>query len=81
MRGPRSAAPDTVQVQEIRARLRRDGRVVRDEERALAECLYVAEEVLLMLAGAGFRDVSVEACWSGGPATDDDVNVVSVGRA
>jgi SAM-dependent methyltransferase len=68
-------------VLEIRARLWHGGRVVAEEVRTLEENLYFAQEVLLSLADAGFADVSIEARWSGSPATDDDARVVFVARA
>jgi hypothetical protein len=69
------------QILEMRARLWRDGLVVREESGSLAENLWFAQEVLQGLALAGFADVSMEAAHSGAPATDDDGVVVFVARA
>jgi SAM-dependent methyltransferase len=66
---------------EIRARLWHEGRVVAEETRQLAENLYFAQEILLVLSEAGFRDLSVEGGYSGQPATPDDGAVVFVARA
>ena len=63
---------------EIRARLWRDGAVVAEEQYQLGESLYFTQEVLLMLADVGFRDVTVESRYSGQPATPDDGVVMFV---
>jgi SAM-dependent methyltransferase len=68
------------QVLELRARLWRDGTIVREEASRLTENLYFAQELLLMLAEAGFRDASIEGPHTGRPATDDDAAVVFVAR-
>ncbi len=65
---------------EIRARLWHDGRVVAEEAHSLAENLYFAQEILLMLGEAGFRDLRVEGGYTGEPATPDDGSVVFIGR-
>ncbi|GAC1405964.1 MAG: class I SAM-dependent methyltransferase [Chloroflexota bacterium] len=46
---------------QIRVSLTRDGHVVAREEHSLQECLYFRNEVLQLLAQAGFTDVSVYA--------------------
>ncbi|MEO5918483.1 MAG: class I SAM-dependent methyltransferase [Candidatus Limnocylindrales bacterium] len=65
---------------ELRARLWRKGEVVAEETGALSENLYFAQEILLLLAEAGFRDVVVEAGSSRRPASQDDGVVVFIGR-
>ncbi|MEO8207830.1 MAG: methyltransferase domain-containing protein [Chloroflexota bacterium] len=65
---------------EIRARLWRGGVIVAEEEHRLAENLYFAQEIVLLLDEAGFRDVRVEGGYTGRPATPDDGSVVFVGR-
>ena len=50
------------QTLEMRAELWREGRLVAQEDRLLQENLYFRNEILLMLAHAGFADVS-GACW------------------
>ena len=64
----------------MRARLWRDGSVVKEESYELRSCLYFAQEIVLMLAGAGFRDVVIEGNYTGQPATSDDANVIFVAR-
>jgi hypothetical protein len=57
---------------EMRAELWREGRLVEREDRLLRENLYFRNEILLMLAQAGFADVSVRAGYSTRePAADD----------
>jgi len=65
---------------EIRARLWRDGQIVKEEAYSLKESLYFAQEILLLLAEAGFRDVAVEGGYPGQPATADDAMVAFVAR-
>jgi SAM-dependent methyltransferase len=68
------------QVFAMRARLWRDGRVVREEERTLVEALYFAQEVRGMLEAAGFADIVVEAAYAGRPAAPDDGAVLFIAR-
>lgn len=63
----------------MRARLWRDGGVVREEAYTLRSCVYFAQEILLMLAGAGFRDIAVQSGHTGEAATGDDRIVTFVG--
>ena len=65
----------------IRARLWRGERIVAEEDRTLDENLYFVQEVLLMLATAGFADVVVEGRYTNLPATADDGTVVFTARA
>lgn len=67
-------------VLEMRARLWHDSAVVKEESYTLRECVYFAQEIVLMLMDAGFRDVRVEGCYTGKPATGDDGNVIFVAR-
>jgi hypothetical protein len=55
-----------------------DGRVVKEESYTLKESLYFAQEVLLMLDEAGFREVAIESYFSGQPATADDAVVAFI---
>jgi len=57
---------------ELRARLWRDGQLVAEETRSLRESLYFVQEMLLMLADAGFRDLSVDVNYTDRPATGED---------
>jgi SAM-dependent methyltransferase len=68
------------QVLEMRARLWHEGQLSREEAWHLAENLYFAQEVLLLLESAGFRDVGVEAAYEDRTATADDGTVVFVAR-
>ena len=65
---------------EIRARLWRGDQIVKEEAYSLKECLYFAQEVLLLLEEAGFRDLAVEGGYTGLPATADDATVTFVAR-
>lgn len=65
---------------EMRARLWHDGKVVHEETGALSENMYFAQELLLLLDDAGFRDVEVEAGYRRRPATVDDETVVFIAR-
>src|SRR6185312_8127767 len=64
----------------MKARLWHDGSVVAEEEHQLDMNLYFAQELLLMLDDAGFRDTVIEGDHTGIPATPDDGNVVFVAR-
>jgi len=66
--------------QEMRARLWHQGKVVKEEEYSLRINLYFPQEIPLMLDEAGFRDVAVEAGYTGRPATADDGWVAFVAR-
>jgi SAM-dependent methyltransferase len=68
------------QALEMRARLWRGGQLIKEEAHALNESLYFAQEILLMLDHAGFREVAIEAAYTGRPATVDDEVVVFVAR-
>jgi hypothetical protein len=65
---------------QMRARLWHEGQIVKEEAHDLYENLYFAQEILLMLDDAGFRDVTVEGGYTGEPATPDDGMVVFVAR-
>jgi len=62
---------EQVATRQIRALLWRDQKVVKEEEYTLLERLYFRNELLAMLALAGFRDVQVLADYTGTPATAD----------
>ena len=68
------------QTLEMRAELWREGRLVAQEDRLLQENLYFRNEILLMLAKAGFADVSVRAGYSAQEPTADDTMLVFVAR-
>jgi SAM-dependent methyltransferase len=65
---------------EIKARLWHDGQVAAEEAHSLTENLYFAQEILLMLGDAGFRDLRVEGGYTGQSASADDGAVVFIGR-
>jgi hypothetical protein len=64
----------------MRARLWHEGQIVKEEAHDLYENLYFAQEILLMLDDAGFRDVAVEGGYTGRPAVPDDPMVCFVAR-
>jgi len=63
---------------QMRARLWHVGQIVKEEEYSLRISLYFVQELRLMLDEAGFRDVAVEAGYTGRPATADDGMVAIV---
>ncbi|MEP6752590.1 MAG: class I SAM-dependent methyltransferase [Candidatus Dormiibacterota bacterium] len=65
---------------QMRARLWHEGQIVKEEAHDLHENLYFAQEILLMLDDAGFKDVVIEGGYTGQPATPDDGMVVFVAR-
>jgi prepilin-type processing-associated H-X9-DG protein len=65
---------------EMRAELWREGRLVVQEDRLLQENLYFRNEILLMLANAGFVDGSVRAGYSAQEPTANDTMLVFVAR-
>ena len=65
---------------EVRVRLWRGEQIVKEEAYSLKENLYFAQEMLLILDEAGFRDVVIEAYPAGRPATVDDGTVAYVAR-
>ena len=64
----------------MRARLWRDGQIVKEESYRLQQSLYFAQEILLLLDQAGFRDLRVESGYTGQPATADDGMVAFVAK-
>jgi SAM-dependent methyltransferase len=64
----------------MRARLWRDGSVVREEPYNLKSCLYFAQEIVLMLEESGFRHVVIEGNYNGQAATPEDGSVIFVAR-
>jgi SAM-dependent methyltransferase len=71
---------EQVYTSQVRLRLWTDGEIVKEEEYSLSECLYFAQEVLLLLDEAGFRDVAIEGGFTGQPAIPDDGMVAFVAR-
>jgi len=65
----------------MRGRPWRDGVLVEQESYTLKSCIYFAQELLLMLAYAGFRDVAVEGNYTGRPATPDDSIFIFVAKS
>ena len=64
---------------EMRARLWHGEDLAREETYGIELCMYFAQEILAMLAEAGFTDLAVET-HAGTPATGDDPQVVFIGR-
>lgn len=65
---------------EMRIRLWHEGQLVGEEQRLIRLNLYFAQELLLMLDVAGFREVTIEGRYTGLPATADDGTVVIAAR-
>ena len=68
------------QTLEMRAELWREGRLVDQEERRLQENLYFRNELLLLLANAGFESISVRAGYSADEAVADDTMLVFIAQ-
>ena len=68
------------QTLEVRGRLWRAGKIVKEEAHSLKENLYFAQEILLLLDEAGFHELAVEGGYTGRPATADDGMVCFVAR-
>ena len=69
-----------VMTMDMRARLWRDGKVVREEESQLREGLYFAYEIEGLLRATGFESVEIESGYSGQRATADDNEIMFVAR-
>lgn len=69
-----------VETMEIRARLWHGDTLKAEQEGRLLWSHYSLADLLAMLATAGFRDVNVEGCYTGRPATSTDETVVLVAR-
>ena len=65
---------------QIRSRLWRDGKLLAEEFGTLVENLYFRNELLLMLAAAGFVDLEVRAGYSDVVATADETMLVFIAR-
>jgi hypothetical protein len=65
---------------EMRVRRWRGNAVVEQEFGTLQENLYFCQEVLQLLAGAGFEDIAVTAVYGDEPAVPDDTKVMFVAR-
>jgi hypothetical protein len=64
----------------MRAALVRDGQRVVEEAHTLQTTLYFRNELLVMLAQAGFSDIEVHAGYGDAPATAADTTVAFVAR-
>ena len=65
---------------QIRVTLWRDAVAVAAEEHQLQANLYFRNEVVLMLAAAGFDEIATQGRYTGLPATADDTVVVFIAR-
>jgi hypothetical protein len=65
---------------QIRVTLWRGGEAVTHEEHVMRESLYFRNEVVQMLAQAGFDDIAVHGGYTGAAATPEDVMLVFVAR-
>jgi hypothetical protein len=64
----------------MRAEHWREGRLVEREDRLLQESLYFRNEIVLLLANAGFADVSVRAGYSVKEPTAEDTKLAFIAR-
>ena len=64
----------------MRAALWRAERLVAEEEHSLQTTLYFRNELVLLLAQAGFGEVSVHGGYTDAPATAEDTTLVFVAR-
>ena len=71
---------EQVVTRQVQALLWRDGEVVKREEHTLLERLYFRNELLAMLALAGFHDVQVLADYGEAPASADSGILIYVAR-
>jgi hypothetical protein len=69
-----------VETMEVRVRLWHDDKLVSEEQGRLLWTEYTVDELLAMLADAGFAATRVEGVYSGRPATPDDESVVFIAR-
>lgn len=71
---------EQVWTRQIRARLWRDGEVVTEEEHTLHDKAFFRNELLLLLAQAGFADVAAYGGYGETPAKAEDLMLVYVAR-
>ncbi len=71
---------EQVWTREIRATLWRDGEIVKEEVHAMRERAFFRNELLLLLAQAGFADVEVRAGYDDRQAKGDDLMLVFLAR-
>ena len=72
---------DLSHTRQIRSSLWRGEALVAEEEHTLRENLYFRNEILLMLAQAGFAEVTGRGGYADAPPTADDTMLVFVARA
>jgi SAM-dependent methyltransferase len=65
---------------EMRIGLWRDGRLLAEEERTLKETFYFKEELVQLLERVGFREVEVQAGYTGAAPSPDDEFLVFIAR-
>jgi SAM-dependent methyltransferase len=71
---------EQVSVHKFRARLWRDGEMIKEEIHTMKTECYSKDELLLMLACAGFDDVQVFGDYRAEPASMDHENIIFVAR-
>lgn len=77
----RPAGTRTRQItREVQAWQWRDGELIAHETRPLLETIDTRDEIISMLAAAGFADVTVVGGYHGGPPTGDEEFLVYVAR-
>ncbi|CAN5744230.1 class I SAM-dependent methyltransferase [soil metagenome] len=65
---------------EMRARLWRDDQVIEEEYGTLKENLYLFQEIMMLLASAGFKDVTVTGAYSDEPLNAEQTKLMFVAR-
>ena len=65
---------------QLRATLRREGRVIAEEEHTLHVTLYFRNELLLLLAQAGFGTIDVRGGYAEAAPTAEDTTLVFIAR-
>ena len=65
---------------QMRAGLRENGELVREEEHTLAMTLYLTHEIVLLLERTGFVDIQLRAGYEDRPPTSDDDFVVLIAK-
>jgi hypothetical protein len=71
---------EQVWTREIRATLWREGEVVKEEVHRLRERGFFRNEVLLLLAQAGFADVAMKGDYDERDVKEDDLMLVFIAR-
>jgi len=71
---------EQIETLQIRVEQRRDGQLLAKEESSLRTCLYLKNELLLMLEQAGFHQTSVYGAYTDAPPTADHGVLVFIAK-